>query len=149
MSKIENIIVNDKTYKVQTLGVIESFQLHLEVGKYLGPAIDAFFGNIEKAQRGEQITITNILKIFEKIEDIRAVPLIQKKVFAQVITPKNTFLSDSVAIEEWFADNKSDLWEVFIKALFVLVGEYLPNFANGMPNKPAAEAEASSQKNTY
>lgn len=142
MSKIENIIVNNKTYKVQTLGVIETFQLHLEVGKHLGPAIEAFFSNVTKAQKGEAITIANILKIFEKINDVKTVGEIQKKVLAQVITPKNTFLSDSMAIEEWFGENPNDFWEVFIRALFVLVGEYLPNFANGMLGKKTAAESA-------
>ena len=138
MSKIENIIVNNKTYKVQTLGVIETFQLHLEVGKYLGPVIEAFFVNVEKAQKGEALTISNIIKLFEKVDDVQKIGEIQKKVFAQVITPKNTFLGDAMAIEDWFGENPNDLWEVFIKALFVLVGEYLPSFANGELNKGTA-----------
>lgn len=138
MSKIENIIVNNKTYKVQTLGVIETFQLHLEVGKYLGPVIEAFFANVEKAQKGEALTISNIIKLFEKVDDVQKIGEIQKKVFAQVITPKNTFLGDAMAVEDWFGENPNDLWEVFIKALFVLVGEYLPSFANGELNKGTA-----------
>lgn len=147
MAKIENIIINNKTYKVQTLSVIETFILHLEVGKYLGSAIDTFFEKASKAKKGDKITAGDILKVFQQIENPEYISTLQKKVFAQVITPKNTFLSDAMAIEEWFSENPSDLWEVFIKGLFVLVGEYLPSFANGMLNK-AAETESLSQKNT-
>jgi len=148
MSKIENMIINNKTYKVQTLGVIETFILHLEVGKYLGSAIDTFMENVSKAQKGEQVTLGDILKIFQQIENPEFISALQKKVFAQVITPKNTFLGDPLAIEEWFSENPADLWEVFVKGLFVLVGEFLPSFANGMLNKTAAETESSSQNVT-
>lgn len=143
MNKIENIIVNGKTYKVQTLGVIETFQLHLEVGKYLGPAI----GIILEGLANQQLSIGHIIGALQKVEDPENITKLQRKVFAQVITPKNTFLGDAIAIEEWFGENPNDLWEVFIKGLFTLVGEYLPNFANGKL-KPAAKAASKSQKNT-
>lgn len=142
MSRIENIIVNDKTYKVQTMGVIDTFKLHLEVGKHLGKVLEIIIECMER----KSFSLPKIVDAFNSIEKTEAVVEIQKKVLAQVITPKNTFLSDVLAIETWFSENPHDLWEVFINALIVLVGEFLPNFENGQPataTKTASESQTS------
>ena len=141
--KIENIIVNGKTYKVQTMSVLDTFTLHLEVGKHLGNIVGILIEGIQ----AKNLPLQKIIEAFQGLENPESIVKIQRKVMAQVITPKNTFLGDEVAIEEWFSQNPNDLWEVFIKALFVLVGEYLPNFGTGEPAKATEEA-SQSQTNT-
>jgi hypothetical protein len=97
--KIENIIVNSKTYKVQTMSVLDTFTLHLEVGKHLGNIVGILIEGIQ----AKNLPLQKIIEAFQGLENPESVVKIQRKVMAQVITPRNTFLSDEVAIEEWFS----------------------------------------------
>lgn len=149
MSKIEKIIVNNKTYQVQTLGVLDTLNLHLVASKNLGPIIGKISEIALRNKSIKDIEISEIGEVLTKIEPDKIKEL-QLKTFSQVITPENTFLGDLLSIENWFSreDNAQDVWEVFIKALFLLLGEYLPNSVKGMFMKTAENSEKQSQKNT-
>lgn len=143
MAKIEKIIVNGKTYQVQTLGVLDTLSLHLTVTKYLGPAIGKISDVVISMKNGKDVDMSELGKVLADIkpDDVKE---LQMKVFAQVITPENTFLSDALSVETWFSKpgNEGDVWEVFYKATFELLGEYLPNFIKGMFQKTEMENSA-------
>lgn len=134
MATIKQFIVNEKTYKVQTLGVLDTLYFQAElvtsIGTSLGELADILKksgGNLGNADMGELGCA--IAKI-----DPEKLKKIQPKVLAQVITPKNEFLNDETSIEQWFGqdENAGDVWGVLIKATGYILGEYLPNFFRDM-----------------
>ena len=134
MAKIQQFIINEKTYKVQTLGVLDTLYFQAElvtsIGTSLGELADIVrrnkdnIGNMDIGELG-----CAIAKI-----DPEKLKKIQPKIFAQVITPENNFLGDESAIENWFGreENAGDVWGVLIKATAFILGEYLPNFFRDM-----------------
>lgn len=144
MSGIESFVVNNKTYKVQKLGVLDSLYFQAELlhglGESIGEIIDLYIkasgdsGKIDAGKFGgalARISPDTLKKI-------------QPKILAQVITPENRFLSDAIEIENWFSkdDNRGDVWEVLFKSGKILLGEYLPNFVRGESQKEKAKTSA-------
>lgn len=133
MAKISKIIVNGKTYQVQTLGVLDTLSLHLSVTRSLGAALGKITDVILAMKNKEEVDASELGRVLAEIDpgDIQE---LQLKTFSQVITPENYFLNDTLSIEKWFSGegNEGDVWEVFAKALVELLGEYLPNSVKGI-----------------
>lgn len=137
---IENILVNGKTYKVQKLDVLSTIYMHVDFMHILGPALTQAIAVLADLQKGKDINPEDIGYALAKL-DPDVVKGLQIKVFAQVITPDNRFLNDPVTIEDWFSrpENSSDVWEVFVWGLKVLLGEHLPSFMKKIaPEKTTA-----------
>lgn len=137
MSGIESFVVNNKTYKVQKLGVLDSLYFQAELlhglGESIGEIIDLYMkasgdsGKIDAGKLGgalARVSPDTLKKI-------------QPKILSQVITPENKFLADAIEIENWFSkdDNRGDVWEVLFKSGKILLGEYLPSFVRGASQK--------------
>lgn len=133
MAEIKQIIVNEKNYKVQKLDVLETIYLHAEFLHELGSLAGSLLDIVFRMSKGENVEITEIGNTLSKA-DPEAIKKLTPKILQQVITPKNEFLSDAVAIQAWFSqpENKSDIWPVIIAAGNVLLGEHLPDFLKGM-----------------
>jgi hypothetical protein len=131
-NSINSIIINKKTYKVQKLDVMETLYLHAEamhlMGDLLGNLLELYVRLLNK----EKVDIQELGTCLAKA-DPHAIRILAPKIYAQVITPENQFLSDASAVENWFSrkENKADVWEVLVKAANVLLGEYLPEFLKG------------------
>lgn len=147
MAEIKSILVNEKTYKVQTLPVLETIDLHLDVMESFGELIGKFILLITEAKAGHEVTNDEISSLFNLIKAEKAKAL-KRKILAQVITPENTFLGDPVAIEGWFSkpENRKDVWEVLIQATKVLLGEYLPDFLRELAKTGLEKATADKSK---
>lgn len=126
---IENILVNGKTYKVQKLDVLSSIYMHVDFLHILGPSLTQAIAVLADLQKGKEVNPADVGYALSKL-DPEVVKGLLVKVFAQVVTPDNRFLSDPVTIEEWFSkpENSEDVWELFAKALKALLGEHLPSF---------------------
>ena len=142
MADIKPILVNEKTYKVQKLDVLETIYLHAEamhlMGDLVGSLLDLFF----RMMKGENVQLPELGTTLAKA-DPEAIKKLTPLIFKQVITPENTFLADAVTINEWFSrpENKDDVWEVLILATGTLLGEYLPAFLKGMITKREKPAQ--------
>lgn len=142
MARIENILVNGKTYKVQTLGVLDSLYFQAELIHALGSSIGEIVDIVSKAKTKDGNIDANNIDAGElgaaiaKV-DPKTLKEIQPKILAQVITPENNFLGDEATIENWFSrpENTGDVWEVLYKGAVVLLGEYRPSFLKGMKLK--------------
>lgn len=142
MAEIKSLLINNKTYKVQKLDVMETIYLHAEALHLMGNLAGSLLELYVKLVKEEPVEITELGTAIAKA-DPEAVKKLAPKIYAQVITPENTFLSDASAIEQWFSkeENKSDVWEVLVKAANILLGEYLPDFLKGMFKKTENPAE--------
>lgn len=133
MAGIESIVVNEKTYKVQKLGVLDTLYLQAEILRCLGSSIGDI-ANVIKNAGGKigSVDMSELGSALSKVnpEDLKT---LEPKILSQVITPENKFLGDVVYLEEWFSrpDNAGDVWGVLIRAASVLLGEYLPRFLKG------------------
>lgn len=130
MSKIQQFIINNKTYKVQTFSVLDSLYFQAELVTSIGTSLGEL-ANVIKRNKDNlgNVDIGGLGEAIAKI-DPEKLKKLQPKVLAQVITPENKFLGDEIAIEDWFNrdENAGDVWGVLIKATGFLLGEYLPNF---------------------
>jgi hypothetical protein len=137
MADIIPIIVNDKTYKVQKLEVLDTIYFHAEVlhsmGDMVGLLLDFYFRLSKEKENEEKVDIKELGPILSKT-DPEAIKKFAPLVFKQVITPTNKFLNDAPTVEEWFSqdNNKADVWPVLIKASGIILGEYLPDFLKGL-----------------
>ena len=149
MSAIEQIIVGDKTYKVQKLSVLDTVYFHAEAMHYLGDTVGKFLDIYVRIKNGEKLDIAEAGKALTSL-DPEAIRAIQPKILRQVATPENKFLDNEMNIEEWFArpENSCDVWEVTVRAASVLLGEYLPRFLKQAMGTMKATAESLSQTNT-
>lgn len=129
MADIKSILVNGKTYKVQKLDVLETIYLHAEVLHSLGNVLGGVLDKIFRLSNKEDVPLEELGSTLAKVNP-EVIKKLAPQIFKQVITPKNEFLGDAVAIQAWFSqeENKADVWEVLVKAADVLVGEYLPDF---------------------
>ena len=149
MARIENILVNGKTYKVQTLGVLDSLYFQAELIHALGSSIGEIVDIVSMAKTKDgkidanNIDAGEIGAAIAKV-DPKTLKELQPKILAQVITPENNFLGDEATIENWFSrpENTGDVWEVIYKGAAVLLGEYRPNFLKGVTLKVATEVTA-------
>ena len=144
MADIESFLVNEKTYKVQLLGVLDSLYFQAELAQTLGSAVGEIVNLAIKAKgKIGDIDIGELGNSISKINP-EALKKIQPKILAQVITPENRFLGDQQTIEEWFSkpENTGDVWEVLIKGAIALLGKYLPSFLKGNLQKEKTEATA-------
>lgn len=143
MARIENIIVNNKTYKVQTLGVLDSLYFQAKVVHALGSSVGELFELYYKAKTLGDIDAGELGASLSKINP-DALKSIQPEILKQTITPENKFLEDQQYLEEWFSrpENTGDVWEVMYKGALVLLGEYRPNFLRGnLQTKTEAPAQ--------
>ena len=148
MSAIEQIIVGDKTYKVQELSVLDTIYFHAEAMRYFGDTVSQFLDIYMKMQKDKEIDMAKVGEALKHI-DPEAIRTIQPKILRQVATPENRFLDNEMAIEEWFArpENSGDVWEVTIKAGSVLLGKCLPRFLKEVMGTMKATAESLSRTN--
>ena len=141
MAEIKQILVNEKTYKVQKLDVLETIYLHAEalhlMGDLAGSLLDIFFRFV----KGENVELPELGTTLAKA-DPEAIRKLTPIILKQVITPENKFLSDPVEINAWFdrPENKGDVWEVIVYATGILLGEYLPDFLKGLIKKKETPA---------
>lgn len=149
MSAIEQIIVNDKPYKVQKLSVLDTVYFHAEAMHSLGDTICQFLDIFIKLKKKQDVEVSELGKALAHINP-EAIRLIQPKILRQVATPENKFLDNEMNIEEWFSrpENASDVWEVTVKAGSILLGEYLPRFLKEVAGTVKTTAESLSQTNT-
>lgn len=149
MSAIEQIIVSDKTYKVQKFSVLDTVYFHAEAMHLLGDVVSQFLDIFVRTQKGENLDVSEIGKALTHL-DPEAIRKIQPKILKQVATPENKFLDNEMAVEDWFSrpENSGDVWEVTIKAGSVLLGEYLPRFLKETTGTMKTAVESLSQKNT-
>ena len=85
MSSIENIIVNNKTYKVQTLGVLDTLYLQAELVHALGPSIGNIVDILTKAKGNiGNIDAGEIGVALSKIEP-ETIKKLQTKILSQII----------------------------------------------------------------
>lgn len=133
---IENIIINDKTYKVEKLGVLETLGFHVEFMHSLGGVTAEAINVLSDLQQGKPINSEDIGTALAKL-DPEVVKKIQIKVLAQVVTPENKFLNDPVYIEDWFSrpENSYDAWELMVEAARKILGEHLPSFMRNAPKR--------------
>lgn len=126
---IENLIINDKTYKVEKFGVLETLGFHVEFMHSLGGIAAEAVNVLADLQQGKRVNTDDIGNALSKLEP-EIVKKIQIKVLAQVVTPENRFLNDPVYIEEWFSKtaNCNDVWDLMVNAAQILLGEHLPSF---------------------
>lgn len=144
MARIENILVNGKTYKVQTLGVLDSLYFQAELIHALGSSIGEMVEIYAKSNgKAGEIDAGEMGASLAKI-DPKTLKELQPKILAQVITPENNFLGDEATIENWFSrpENTGDVWEVLYKGAIVLLGEYRPSFLKGATLKATTEVTA-------
>ena len=152
MAEMKSILINGKQYKVQTLSVLDTIDLHIDAIESFGETIGKFVLLMADAQNGKEPNNEELSSLCKGINAEKIKPF-KKRILSQVITPENQFLSDEITIEQWFSrkENKEDVWEVLIKATNVLLGEYLPNFLRDMANQGLEKATAGklkSQENT-
>lgn len=149
MSAIEQILVGEKTYKVQKLSVLDTIYFHAEAMRYLGDTVSQFLDIYFKMQKTKEFDMSKIGEALRHI-DPEAIRRIQPKILRQVITPENKFLDNEMEVEQWFArpENCGDVWEVTVKAGSVLLGEYLPRFLKEAVGTMKATAESISRMNT-
>lgn len=147
MAEIKPILVNGKQYKVQTLSVLDTIDLHVDAVESFGETIGKYFLMIADAQSGKVPSNEEMASVFNGLKSEKIKPF-KKRILAQVVTPENKFLSDEMVIEDWFSrpENKQDVWEVLIKATQELLGEYLPNFLRDMANQGLEKATAGKLK---
>ena len=126
---IESFIVSEKTYKVQTLDVLSTIALHVEVMHSLGTIITEVINILADISTGKEAKSADLGIALTKL-DPAVVQKLQRTILAQVITPDNRFLSDPVVVEEWFSkpENADDVWEVLVKGGQALLGKHLPRF---------------------
>ena len=147
MAEIKSILVNEKQYKVQTLSVMDTIDLHLDTMASLG----GFLGKLAllwmELKEGKTVSKDEMTSLFDGVSTEALKPL-KKRVLAQVITPENKFLSDDVAIEAWFSrpENREDVWEVLIKSTMELLGEYAPSFLRELANQGLEKVSAGQSK---
>lgn len=145
MAEIKSLLINNKTYKVQKLEVMETIYLHSEFLHLMGDLVGSLLEIYVKVLKKESVDMKEFGTTLSKC-DPAAIKELAPKIFAQVITPENKFLADTPAIEEWFGkeENKADVWEVLTKAGHILLGEYLPEFLKGIfvPAKEKTENPA-------
>jgi hypothetical protein len=150
MSAIEQIMVGEKTYKVQKLSVLDTIYFHAEAMHYLGDVIGRFLDIYVQMQKGKELDLAEAGKALTLIDPL-AIRALQPKILKQVVTPENEFLDNEMKIEGWFSrpENSGDVWDVTVKAGSVLLGEYLPRFLKKMVGTMKTTAtESLSQKNT-
>ena len=150
MSAIEQIIVGDKTYKVQKLSVLDTVYFHAEAMHYLGDAVGTLLDLYVRLRKGESVDLAEAGKALTHLDPM-AIRAIQPKILSQVATPENKFLDNEMNIENWFArpENSCDVWEVTVKAASVLLGEYLPRFLKeAVGTMKATATQSLSQTNT-
>lgn len=152
MAETKSILVNSKQYKVQTLSVLDTIDLHLDMMASLG----GFLGKLALVwtdlKNGKTVSKDEMTSLFSGISTEGLKPL-KKRVFGQVITPENKFLSDEMEIEGWFGrpENREDVWDVLVKASIELLGEYAPSFLRDLANQGLEKVSADkskSQENT-
>lgn len=151
MSAIVQIIVNDKTYKVQELSVLDTVYFHAEALHYLGDVIGKFLDVYLQVKEGtdKNGALAEVGKALASL-DPEALHVLQPKILRQVATPENKFLDNPMNIEDWFSkpENAGDVWEVTVKAGSVLLGKCLPRFLKEAVGTMKAAAESVSQSNT-
>ena len=152
MAEIDSILVNDKTYKVQGLSVLDTIDLHIDAIESFGEPLGKLALLIGDIKTGKVPTNDDFCSIFKGINAEKIKPF-KKRILAQVITPTNQFLGDDVTIEQWFSkpENMDDVWEVLVKATEKLLGKYLPNFLREIASQMLVKATAKqskSQENT-
>lgn len=128
MAQITSILVNNKTYKVQKLDVLETIYLHAEALHLLGDLVGSLLEIWVRVANNENVNVKELGTTLAKA-DPEAIKKLAPKIYAQVITPENTILGSQDQMESWFSkkENKADPWEVLVKAGAVLLGEYLPD----------------------
>lgn len=141
MSEIKSIVVNEKTYRVQMMSVLDTIDLHVETVACMGGVFGKLASIFIDIKNNKKLPDGTFAELFSSIkpESIRE---IKKKVLAQVYTPENRILGDEMTIENWFSrpENKGDVWEVLVKATMELLGEYLPGFLRDIMTKGIAKA---------
>ena len=151
---IKSILVGDKTYKVQTLSVLDSIDFQIEFATGLGGFVAKLAAAYATVQNGKKVEKDFLDTLFDglKPENLKS---IKKKVFEQVITPENKFLNDESYIEQWFdkEENRDDVWSVLQQATVILLGEYMPSFLKNMMKEgqekmSAMETQLKSQNDT-
>jgi len=152
MAEIKAIAINGKTYKVQTLSVLDTLDLHLDAVEAFGESVGKFALLLGDIKMGKQPTNDDFCSIFKGIDSSKIKPF-KKRILAQVITPENNFLGDDVTIEGWFSrpENSEDVWPLLLKAMETLLGKYLPNFLRELTTKALEKAPAeksTSQENS-
>jgi len=142
MQGIESLVVNNKTYKVQKLGVMDSLYFQAELLHILGASLGEIFDLFIKARGDSSKVDAGAFGAALAQINPDALKKIQPKIFQQVITPENKFLGDAIEVENWFSrdENRGDVWEVLIKAGKILLGEYLPSFVIGEHQKEMTKA---------
>ena len=126
---MKDILIGDKRYKVETLSVLDSIDFQIEFAKGLGGFLGKLASGYATVQNGKELSKDFLDTLFDGLNP-DTIKKLKKKVFAQVITPENKYLSDEIYLQEWFSreENKEDLWNVLHQATGALLGEYMPKF---------------------
>jgi len=150
----KDILIGENKYKVETLSVLDSIDFQIEFAKGMGGFVGKLGAAYATVQSGKEVSNDFLDTLFDGI-NLESVKSIKKKVFAQVITPENKYLSDESYLQEWFSrdENKDDVWPVLQQATIAILGEYVPKFLKdlmkaGQERISAMETQFKSQKNT-
>lgn len=150
----KDILIGENKYKVETLSVLDSIDFQIEFAKGMGGFVGKLGAAYATVQSGKEVSNDFLDTLFDGI-NLESVKSIKKKVFAQVVTPENKYLSDESYLQEWFSrdENKDDVWPVLQQATIAILGEYVPKFLKeimktGQERISAMETQFKSQKNT-
>lgn len=150
----KDILIGENKYKVETLSVLDSIDFQIEFAKGMGGFVGKLGAAYATVQSGKEVSNDFLDTLFDGI-NLESIKSIKKKVFAQVITPENKYLSDESYLQEWFSrdENKDDVWPVLQQATIAILGEYVPKFLKdlmkaGQERISAMETQFKSQKNT-
>lgn len=150
----KDILIGENKYKVETLSVLDSIDFQIEFAKGMGGFVGKIGAAYATVQSGKEVSNDFLDTLFDGI-NLESVKSIKKKVFAQVVTPENKYLSDESYLQEWFSrdENKDDVWPVLQQATIAILGEYVPKFLKdlmktGQERISAMETQFKSQKNT-
>lgn len=151
---IKDILVGEKKYKVETLSVLDTIDFQIEFAKGLGGLIGKLGAAWVTTQNGKELGNEFLDTLFDGV-NIETIKPLKKKIFSQIITPENKYLSDESYLQEWFSreENKEDVWEVLKAGAVALLGEYTPKFLKemmkaGQKRISAMQTPSKSQKST-
>lgn len=119
--RLVKITVDGRTYSVEKFNPLEGMEFGMNVLAIISPALG---GIVEMGKDGGDAAKVGA-ELTKAISNPAFTPLL-KKVFAQCFTPTNERLADELVFNKHFIAYPSDMFQLGLRATWVLVKDFLP-----------------------
>lgn len=143
---LAKIQVGDNHYAIDPLPPMDALEFGPKAAKVLSPTMSGIMeitNNADNSSLGKSINV-----MFANIDPKETAALMREAV-GQCWTPKNQSLKDETVFNIWFMEHPNDLYELGLRAIYILAKPYFPKalatMATSLEGRAATMAQSAFQ----